>query len=107
MSEVITLPNYIINQVRFSGKESCVAELMDFTKSDKKKSNEHSPVIGFNKINPMPEDPNVDAGSMKAPCISAILNAINPIADDFGEKKIQPNKFRETVNKVTAFYSHS
>ena len=105
--EVITIPNYIINQVRFNGEESCVAELLDFIKPDKNESNEHSAVIDFNKIIPMPESLNVDAGSMEVPCLSAILTAINPITDDFGEKKFQPDEFRETVNKVNAFYSHS
>ena len=80
---------------------------MDFIKSDKKESSEHSAVIDFNKIIPMPESLNVDAGSMEVPCLSAILTAINPITNDFGEKKLQPDEFRETVNKVNAFYSHS
>lgn len=107
MREVITIPNYIINQVRFSGDESRIAELMDFIKPDMNESSEHSAVIDFNKIIPMPESLNVDAGSMEVPCLSAILTAINPITDDFGEKKLQPDEFRETVNKVNAFYSHS
>ena len=55
----------------------------------------------------MPESLNVDAGSMEVPCLSAILTAINPITGDFGEKKLQPDEFRETVSKVNAFYSHS
>lgn len=105
--EVITIPNYIINQVRFSGEESRIAELLDFIKPDKNESSEHSAVIDFNKIIPMPESLNVDAGSLEVPCLSAILTAINPITEDFGEKKLQPDEFRETVNKVNAFYSHS
>lgn len=107
VEEVITIPNYIINQVRFSGDESRIAELMDFIKPDKNESSEHSAVIDFNKIIPMPESLNVDAGSMEVPCLSAILTAINPITDDFGEKKLQPDEFREIVSKVNAFYSHS
>lgn len=105
--EVITIPNYIINQVRFNGDESRVAELMDFIRPDKGESREHSAVIDFNKIIRMPESLNVDAGSMEVPYLSAILTAINPITDDFGEKKLQPDEFRETVNKVNAFFSHS
>lgn len=107
LQEVITIPNYIINQVRFNGEESRIVELMDFIKPDMNESNEHSAVIDFNKIIPMPESLNIDAGSMEVPCLSAILTAINPITDDFGEKKLQPDEFRETVNKVNAFYSHS
>lgn len=107
LQEVITIPNYIINQVRFNGEESRIVELMDFIKPDMNESNEDSAVIDFNKIIPMPESLNIDAGSMEVPCLSAILTAINPITDDFGEKKLQPDEFRETVNKVNAFYSHS
>lgn len=79
MMGVIIIPNYIINQVRFNGYESHIAELMDFIKPDKGESSEHSAVIDFNKITPMPESLNIDADSMEVPCLSAILTAINPI----------------------------
>ena len=79
---------------------------MEFIKPDMNESGEHSAVIDFNKKIPMPESLNVDAGSMEVPCLSAITTVINPVTDDFGEKKLQPYEFRETVSKVNAFYSH-
>ena len=54
--EVEQLPNYITNRLHLSGEQSRIDELLESIKGEES-------IIDFNRIIPMPESLNIEAGS--------------------------------------------
>lgn len=91
------MPNHVTNILTLSGDENQINELLERIKNDKFGIG----TISFNKIIPMPESLNIEAGSCENNSISIYLSAINPINEDYpGVEKIKADEFAELFNCI-------
>ena len=82
--EVKIIPNYIVNRVHFDGDEEQIRQMLDFIKPNiTNEEEEHDTVIDFNKIIPMPDSLDLNAGSVERRAVTAYLVAVNPFTKDF------------------------
>lgn len=88
------MPNNIINKVKFATDRSNYEKIMNFIKTDQIGS------FDFNKVIPMPEELNIECGSVTDRCIEIALTAINPITPDYGVQKEEQCYFDEIVKKL-------
>ena len=78
------MPNHIKNILKFNCTPEKRAQIFEQIQND-----EHgSGSIDFNKIIPMPESLNIDAGSMEKRLINLYLTASNPHTKDMGIQKL-------------------
>ena len=92
------MPNHVMNQLRLSGNQKRINELLESVKSK-------DSVLDFSKIIPMPEVLDVESGSVESDAIKAYLKAACPITDDYGVKKLEPEAYRSIIGKLDSkFY---
>lgn len=77
------MPNWVINQVEFKGKQERINELLERIKGDDVRGDGGEGVIDFNKIVPMPEALNIECGGSTDNGIELFLTAINKDAPWF------------------------
>ena len=72
------MPNHITNILKFEGDSEQVHTMLDKIKSDELGFGS----IDFNKIIPMPESHNIEAGSRTDEALYVCMMALNPAAPD-------------------------
>ena len=104
--EVKIIPNYIVNKVHFDGDEEQIRQMLDFIKPNiTNEEEEHDTVIDFNKIIPMPDSLDLNAGSVERRAVTAYLVAVNPFTKDFGVDKFSESEFTELANSLVKRYN--
>ena len=78
------MPNHITNILKFKGDSEQVHAMLDKIKSDELGLGS----IDFNKIIPMPESLNIEAGSRTDEALYVCMMALNPAAPDMGVPKL-------------------
>ena len=81
------MPNHITNILKFEGDSEQVHAMLDKIKSDELGLGS----IDFNKIIPMPESLNIEAGSRTDEALYVCMMALNPAAPDMGVPKYMPS----------------
>lgn len=71
------MPNHVTNIITFSGDKEQISRVLESIKNDEYGLG----TISFNKIIPMPESLNMEAGSIENHSINLYLSAINPMND--------------------------
>ena len=93
------MPNHITNILKFEGDSEQVHAMLDKIKSDELGFGS----IDFNKIIPMPESLNIEAGSRTDEALYVCMMALNPAAPDMGIPKLS----REEYQKLEIVVSQS
>ena len=93
------MPNHITNILKFKGDSEQVHAMLDKIKSDELGFGS----IDFNKIIPMPESLNIEAGSRTDEALYVCMMALNPAAPDMGIPKLS----REEYQKLEIVVSQS
>lgn len=84
------MPNHVTNIITFSGDEEQISRVLESIKNDEYGLG----TISFNKIIPMPESLNMEAGSIENHSINLYLSAINPMNDVYpGTEKMSGDEF--------------
>ena len=82
------MPNHITNILKFKGDSEQVHALHDKIKSDELGYGS----IDFNKIIPLPESLNIEAGSRTDEAQYVCMMALNPAAPDMGKTNLCKKK---------------
>ena len=93
------MPNHITNILKFKGDSEQVHAMLDKIKSDELGFGS----IDFNKIIPMPESLNIEAGSRTDDALYVCMVALNPAVPDMGIPKLS----REEYQKLEIVVSQS
>ena len=93
------MPNHITNILKFEGDSEQVHAMLDKIKSDELGFGS----IDFNKIIPMPESLNIEAGSRTDDALYVCMVALNPAVPDMGIPKLS----REEYQKLEIVVSQS
>ena len=84
------MPNHITNILKFEGDSEQVHAMLDKIKSDELGFGS----IDFNKIIPMPESLNLEAGSRTDEALYVCMMALNPAAPDMGVPKLSSEEYQ-------------
>lgn len=90
------MPNHITNILKFKGDSEQVHTMLDKIKSDELGFGS----IDFNKIIPMPESLNIEAGSRTDEALYVCMMALNPAAPDMGVPKLSSEEYQKLANIV-------
>ena len=90
------MPNHITNILKFEGDSEQVHAMLDQIKSDELVFGS----IDFNKIIPMPESLNIEAGSRTDDALYVCMMALNPAAPDMGIPKLSSEKYQKLTDIV-------
>lgn len=90
------MPNHITNILTFEGDSKQVHALLDKIKNDELGFGS----IDFNKIIPMPESLNIEAGSRTDDALYVCMVALNPSAPDMGFPKLSSEEYQKLENIV-------
>ena len=90
------MPNNITNIWTFEGGSEQVHAMLDKIKSDKLGFGS----IDFNKIIPMPESLNIEAGSRTDNALYVCMAALNPAAPDMGLPKLSGEEYQKLAGIV-------
>ena len=80
MKEVQKLPNHLMSKIHFSGEQSRIDELLKFIKGEET-------LFDFNKVIPMPESLNIEAGSRTDSGLKAYRDFITTYTMDGNNEK--------------------
>ncbi|GEM_PF-1189870 len=87
------MANSVKNELHFEGKPEKIAELLEGIRPLQQSEDEECNLIDFNRLIPMPQELNLDAGGCEYGAIRAYLSAANPDAPDFGVEKLSCDQF--------------
>lgn len=87
------MPNYVMNRVHLTGKQSRIDELMEIVRRDDGELG----TMDFNKLIPMPECMKITAGSIETDSINAYLSALNPMNFNFSWQEKMPARVMGSV----------
>ena len=90
------MPNHITNILKFKGDSEQVHAMLDKIKSDELGFGS----IDFNKIIPMPESLNIEAGSRTDEALYVCMMALNPAAPDMGVPKLSSEEYQKLAGIV-------
>ena len=90
------MPNHITNILKFEGDSEQVYAMLDQIKNEELGIGS----IDFNKIIPMPESLNIEAGSRTDDALYVCMMALNPAAPDMGIPKLSNAKYQELTSIV-------
>lgn len=90
------MPNHITNILKFEGDSEQVHAMLDKIKSDELGFGS----IDFNKIIPMPESLNIEAGSRTDDALYVCMMALNPAAPDMGVPKLSSEEYQKLAGIV-------
>ena len=90
------MPNHITNILTFEGDSEQVHAMLDKIKSDELGFGS----IDFNKIIPMPESLNIEAGSRTDNALYVCMAALNPAAPDMGLPKLSGEEYQKLAGIV-------
>ena len=90
------MPNHITNILKFKGDSEQVHAMLDKIKSDELGFGS----VDFNKIIPMPESLNIEAGSRTDEALYVCMMALNPAAPDMGIPKLSNAEYQELTSIV-------
>ena len=90
------MPNHITNILKFEGDSEQVHAMLDKIKSDELGFGS----IDFNKIIPMPESLNIEAGSRTDEALYVCMMALNPAAPDMGVPKLSSEEYQKLAGIV-------
>lgn len=90
------MPNHITNILKFEGDSEQVHAMLDQIKSDELGLGS----IDFNKIIPMPESLNIEAGSRTDEALYVCMMALNPAAPDMGVPKLSSEEYQKLTGIV-------
>lgn len=91
------MPNHVTNILNFEGNSEQIHALLDKIKND-----ELGPgSIDFNKIIPMPDSLNIEAGSRTDDALYVCMAAWNPDGPDFGIPKVSGEEYEKLVSMIT------
>ena len=90
------MPNHITNILTFEGDSEQVYAMLDKIKSDELGLGS----IDFNKIIPMPESLNIEAGSRTDEALYVCMMALNPAAPDMGVPKLSSEEYQKLAGIV-------
>ena len=90
------MPNHITNILKFEGDSEQVHAMLDKIKSDELGLGS----IDFNKIIPMPESLNIEAGSRTDEALYVCMMALNPAAPDMGVPKLSSEEYQKLAGIV-------
>lgn len=97
------MPNWVHNIVTFDCTKEQFDEIANFLRSNDRDGSKS--VFSFNKVVPMPEELNVECGSVSTAATELYLTAVNPASPSrFGYSKMKPEEFRDIVSKLTREY---
>ena len=96
------MPNHIQSNLKFICDEERLREILEAIKYE---SSDESEDIGygtidFQKIMPMPEDLDIESGSLTNRCVELYLTSINPDASYFGTDKMEKSEFENLVSRL-------
>lgn len=90
------MPNHVTNILEFDCSKERAKEIMDFLRKD----DDVYGSIDFNKLIPMPENLNIEAGSATDHGIEIYLTAVNPRTKDYGYEKMDLREFRNLSRRL-------
>ena len=90
------MPNHITNILKFKGDSEQVHAMLDKIKSDELGFGS----VDFNKIIPMPESLNIEAGSRTDEALYVCMMALNPAAPDMGVPKLSSEEYQKLAGIV-------
>lgn len=90
------MPNHITNILTLEGDSEQVHAMLDKIKSDELGFGS----IDFNKIIPMPESLNIEAGSRTDDALYVCMMALNPAAPDMGIPKLSSEEYQKLTGIV-------
>ena len=90
------MPNHITNILKFEGDSEQVHAMLDQIKNEELGIGS----IDFNKIIPMPESLNIEAGSRTDDALYVCMMALNPAAPDMGIPKLSNAEDQELTSIV-------
>ena len=90
------MPNHITNILKFEGDSEQVHALLDQIKNEELGIGS----IDFNKIIPMPESLNIEAGSRTDDALYVCMMALNPAAPDMGVPKLSSEEYQKLAGIV-------
>ena len=90
------MPNHITNILKFEGDSEQVHAMLDQIKNEELGFGS----IDFNKIIPMPESLNIEAGSRTDEALYVCMMALNPAAPDMGVPKLSSEEYQKLAGIV-------
>ena len=90
------MPNHITNILKFEGDSEQVHAMLDQIKNEELGIGS----IDFNKIIPMPESLNIEAGSRTDEALYVCMMALNPAAPDMGVPKLSSEEYQKLAGIV-------
>lgn len=109
------MPNHVINEIRLKTNPKTLSRILrDICREDLDENGNKIPAYGtidFNRIVPMPEDLNIEAGSKTFMAVEVRLTALNPDVDWFGdpEEKMEKKEYEDLlfrINEARIFSRH-
>ena len=85
------MPNHITNILTFEGNSEQVHAILDQIKNEERGIGS----IDFNKIIPMPESLNIEAGSRTDDALFVCMTALNPAVPDMGIPKLSSEEYQK------------
>ena len=91
------MPNHVTNRVHLIGDAARIRELLEAVRYDDGEIG----TLDFSKLIPMPEELNIECGSMTSDAISAYLSAINPDNPAFqNDCKMPRELFKNLISSI-------
>lgn len=96
------MPNHVISRIEFCCSEERLNEILSAICYDKDSKAEVTGIgtIDFNKITPMPEELDIEAGSRTYRGIDLYLTSVNPSVSYYGKEKMDAVELASLVEKL-------
>ena len=91
-----TMPNHVTNVLEFDCSRERAKEILEFLRN----GDDVLGSIDFNKLIPMPESLNMEAGSETDRGIEIYLTAVNPGTKSYGHEKMNIREFRSLSRRL-------